>query len=70
MTNPMEKQVGGDHYKLPIQPVEYCQRNGLNCCESNAIKYITRHKAKGGKEDLEKAIHYLEMLIEMEYPEP
>ena len=46
-----------------------CQRNGLSCCESNVVKYVCRHHDKGGKEDLLKAIHYLELLIQIEYPE-
>ena len=65
---PMAHQIGGNHYQNnPIQPVEYCQRNGLGCCESAVVKYVTRHKAKGGAEDLRKAIHYLELLIELDY---
>ena len=60
-------QIGGDHYKdLPIQPIEYCQRNGLGAVESFVVKYVTRWRTKGGVEDLRKAIHLLEMLIEME----
>ena len=62
---PSEKQVGGDHYKdMPIQPSEYITKNGLGWYEGNAIKYITRYKTKGGKQDIEKAIHYLELLLE------
>ena len=65
----LEKQVNGDHYRsMAIQPSEYIHRNGLNWCEGNAIKYITRHKLKGGRVDIEKAIHYLELLLELEYP--
>lgn len=65
-----QTQVGGSHYKeLPIQPVEYCQRNRLGFCESSVIKYVSRHREKGGKQDLEKAIHFLQLLIELEYPE-
>jgi len=62
------EQVGGDHYKsLPIQPIVYCQKNGLNAIESNIVKYISRHKQKGQKQDVEKVIHYAQMLLEMEY---
>ena len=62
---PSEKQVGGSHYKdMPIQPSEYITKNGLGWYEGNAIKYITRYKTKGGKQDIEKAIHYLELLLE------
>jgi hypothetical protein len=64
----LEKQVDGDHYKkLAIQPVEYCYMNQLGSIESGVIKYVTRHKFKGGKKDLLKAIHLLELLIEFEY---
>ena len=63
-----EHQVGGGHYKdMPIQPSEFIHRNGLNWCEGSAIKYICRHRLKGGKEDIQKAIHYLELLLEWEY---
>lgn len=64
----MDKQVGGDHYKrLAIQPAEYCYKNKLNNLESEAVGYITRHRFKNGKQDIEKAIHTLEMLIQLEY---
>jgi hypothetical protein len=64
------KQVAGDHYKtLAIQPAEYNQKNHLGYCESCVVKYVTRHKAKGGREDIEKAIHFLELLLELEYPQ-
>ena len=65
---PTTSQVGGDHYKkLAIQPAEYCQRNQLNFCESCVVKYVTRHREKNGKEDIQKAIHFLNLLIEFEY---
>ncbi len=64
----LDVQVGGDHYKsTSIQPVEYIRANNLDYFEGNAVKYITRHRSKGGVKDLEKAIHYLQMLIEMDY---
>lgn len=67
-TNPLDKQVGGDHYKkAAMQPIEYIQANGLTFCEGNAVKYITRHRMKGGKADLEKAIHYLQLEIAHSY---
>jgi hypothetical protein len=69
-SDPQAKQVGGEHYKgLAIEPVEYCQRNKMGYCESNAVKYVTRHRLKGGAEDLRKAIHYLELLLKLEYAE-
>lgn len=58
------KQVGGDHYQLPIQPIDYIVQNDIPYREANIIKYVTRYKNKNGLEDLKKAQHYLEMLIE------
>jgi hypothetical protein len=63
-------QVGGTHYKdLEIQPAEYCQRNRLPYCESNVIRYVSRHRQKNGKQDIRKAIHCLHLLLEIEYGE-
>lgn len=63
-----EIQVGGNHYKdLKIQPIEYIHANGLNFLEGNVVKYITRHRNKNGKQDLEKAKHCIDLLIEFEY---
>lgn len=66
--NAEEKQVGGDHYKkLKIQPMRYSMYNNLNACQHTAIKYITRYKDKGDPiENLEKAIHTIELLIKFE----
>ena len=61
-----DKQVGGSHYQLPIQPIEYILANGLGYCEANVVKYVSRWRNEGGIQDLKKAIHYLEMLIEQE----
>lgn len=64
---PLDRQVGGSHYKkYAIQPVEYAMANNLNYCQANAIKYVTRYKDKNGIEDLRKAIHNIEILIELE----
>jgi hypothetical protein len=64
----LDIQIGGDHYrKYKIQPIEYCQGNELNCCESNIVKYATRHRDKGGRVDVEKIIHYAQIILEMEY---
>ena len=63
-----KKQVGGSHYlKMKIQPSEFANKNNLPFAEGNAIKYICRHKYKGGKEDLKKAKHYIEMIEERDY---
>ncbi len=65
-----DTQVGGSHYRnLAIQPAEFIHRNQIGFLEGNVIKYTCRHKAKNGKQDLEKAIHYLQLLIELEYPD-
>lgn len=62
-----DKQIGGNHYKtMKIQPFEYCMENSLNWAQSSVIKYVSRYKFKNGLEDLRKAIHVLEMLIEYE----
>lgn len=63
----LNKQVSGDHYKSKlIQPVEYIHANEIGFFEGNVIKYVTRWREKGGIADLEKAKHYIEMLIEFE----
>ena len=68
MSNPYDKQVGGDHYsKMKIQPAEFINENKLLFAEGNAIKYICRHSLKGGIQDIDKAIHYLEMVKERDY---
>jgi|TARA_R110002126_G_scaffold200734_1_gene348302 hypothetical protein len=65
----LHKQIGGDHYKdCGIQPVEYIHANKLDYFEGNVVKYITRHRTKGqGKKDIEKAIHYAQLILELEY---
>ena len=63
-----DKQISGNHYKsLKIQPMQYALENNLNYGQANAIKYITRYKSKNGLEDLKKAIHCIELLIDHEY---
>ena len=67
MSDSLSTQVGGSHYtKLKIQPMEYSMANNLNACQHTAIKYLTRYKDKNGVEDLRKAIHTIEMLIQFE----
>jgi hypothetical protein len=63
------KQVGGTHYNLTIQPIDYIMKNGLGYCEGNVIKYITRHQDKGGAQDIHKAIHYCEFILKEIYGE-
>ena len=57
------------HYKMEIEPIEYINRNGLSFMEGNVVKYVSRHARKGGADDIKKAIHYLELILENEYNE-
>lgn len=61
-----EKQVGGTHYKTAIQPWDYIAANNIGYFEGNVIKYVSRWRQKNGVEDLKKAVHYLQKLIELE----
>jgi len=62
-----DTQVGGDHYKdKAIQPWDFIIGNELAYLEGCIVKYISRHRDKGGLEDLHKARHYLDKLIEVE----
>ena len=64
----LEKQVGVKQYhSMRIQPAEFINENKLLFAEGNAIKYICRHSVKGKEEDIKKAIHYLEMILERDY---
>lgn len=63
----LDVQIGGGHYKdMAIQPMEYSMKNGLDACQHTAIKYISRFRDKGGIEDLRKAKHCIDMLIQFE----
>ena len=65
-----DKQHGGSHYQnFKIQPSKFVVENELLFPEGCAIKYICRHRLKGKKEDILKAIHFLEMILERDYPE-
>jgi Protein of unknwon function (DUF3310) len=64
--DPNSRQVGGDHYKgKSVQPWDFIAANGLGFFEGNVVKYVTRWKDKGGVQDLHKARHYLDKLIEV-----
>lgn len=65
-----ERQIGVDHYKsLKIQPIEYLDANNMPYLEGNVVKYVTRHASKNGVQDIDKAIHYLELIKQMRYSE-
>ena len=64
----LHKQVSGTHYLyMEIQPADFINKNKLLFAEGNAIKYICRHQSKGKLQDIKKAMHYLEMIIERDY---
>ena len=64
----LDHQEGGSHYKMhKIQPIDFIYDNEIGFIEGNIIKYLMRHKQKNGLEDLKKALHYLQILIEKEY---
>jgi len=61
----VDKQIGGSHYKdMAIQPVDFIRKNNLGFCEGNIVKYVCRYQNKGGVQDLQKAKHYLELILE------
>ncbi len=75
-TTALDAQVGGGHYmSLKIQPAEYSEANGLSTLEAKVVKYISRHRNKGGLQDLHKAKHSIDLLIQfikdgtVDYPE-
>ena len=64
----LDVQEGGSHYKdLAIQPIEYSMKNKLDPCQHTIIKYVSRFRNKNGLEDLKKAKHCIDLLIEFEY---
>jgi len=70
MSKVWDKQHGGSHYqKYKIQPSKFVVENELLYPEGCAIKYIIRHRDKGKKQDILKAIHFLEMILERDYKE-
>lgn len=68
--NALRSQVGGSHYsKRAIQPIQYIHANGLDFFQGSIVKYATRHKDKGGANDLRKIIHFAQLAIELQYGE-
>lgn len=62
----LDSQVGGSHYKcLPYQPVEFCVRAQMNFIQGSIIKYVSRHRQKNGLQDLQKALHFAELAVEL-----
>lgn len=68
MSKASSKQEGGSHYKeMAIQPIEFIHENSLDYFQGNVIKYVSRHKTKNGAEDVKKAIHYCQLILEYQY---
>ena len=68
MIESLKEQIGGSHYKnMAIQPIEFIHANNIPFIEGCIIKYVCRHKQKMGVEDLEKAKHFIDLLIDLEY---
>ena len=66
--SPLDTQVAGSHYKnCAIQPVEYIYANNMGYIEGAVVKYITRYESKGGEADLDKIIHFVQILKELRY---
>ncbi len=63
----LDKQVGGEHYDKPVQPIEIMYMYDTTPAVGKALKYLLRYRDKNGKEDLEKAMHCIELAIELEY---
>lgn len=63
----MSKQIGGKHYNMPIEPVEYIAKNKIDFLSGNIIKYASRHKRKNGAEDVKKIIHYALLVLKHDY---
>ena len=63
----LDTQIGGNHYRnFEIQPIEFIHKNNLSYIQGNVIKYVCRYRDKNGLEDLKKARHYIDILIELE----
>jgi hypothetical protein len=63
----LDIQISGDHYKdMPIQPAQYIHANAMGYFEGNVVKYVSRWRKKNGIADLEKAKHYIDLLIQLE----
>ena len=68
--NMIKENVSPDYYaRYDIEPISFIMRNNIPYAEGNVIKYVLRHDMKGGKEDIDKAIRYLEMIKEEKYNE-
>ena len=68
VSTPLDTQVAGSHYKgYKIQPVEFIHANKIPFMEGCAIKYLIRHREKGGEQDIRKVIHYCQLILKLEY---
>ena len=66
--NMIKENVSPDYYaRYDIEPISFIMRNQIPFAEGSVIKYVLRHDMKGGVEDIDKAIRYLEMIKEEKY---
>lgn len=66
MSSVLETQVGGSHYKnMTMQPVEFAVKANLSFIQGSIVKYVSRYKSKNGKQDIDKAIHFAKLAIEL-----
>lgn len=64
----LKRQIGGSHYReMKVQPIEYIMANDMDYCEGAIVKYISRHRQKGGPDDIRKIKHYCDLILQMEY---
>lgn len=71
MTEALDMQIGGSHYKeMAVQPVQVAQQYGLDFCSASVLKYISRHRKKGGRQDLLKALHFMSLRADVGYHPP
>jgi len=69
-TKALDNQVGGSHYKnMKIGPTEFAHVNGLKAFETLVVRYVCRHRNKGRAQDIRKAMHCLECILELDYPD-
>ena len=65
----LAEQIGSDHYKkMKVEPAYFISENKLEFAEGNVVKYVCRHKYKNKSQDIKKAIHYLKIILERDYP--
>ena len=66
--NLLQSQVGGTHYQnYKVQPIIWALDNHINAAEFSILRYLLRYKHKNGLEDLNKALHYTQILMQQTF---